>query len=241
MEKLDAIVSLSKTMDCELETGKEKEILSFDGKAGNGSGRKETDIAGAKQLHTLNVYSSDYGFCLTQTFVDEKSNEITSMPEILSRLDLRNTLATWDALNTQKEVVQAVITGKGDYVGALKTIEKNNPKQPIVEETRYFISSVTDISEYSRAVRSHWGVENGLHWHLDFTFNDDKNTTMAKNGAKGLQVMKKLGLAILKMAQCLYPKRTSLKMIRFQLAMSFENEIGRIFSMMNIANLAIAK
>jgi len=81
-------------------------------------------------------------------------------------------------------------------------------------------------------------VENGLHWQLDFTFKDDKNTTMPENGAKNLQIFKKLALAILKMAQCIYPKRTSLKMIRFKLAMSFEQEIGNIFSMMNPANLS---
>ena len=90
-------------------------------------------------------------------------------------------------------------------------------------------------------MRDHWGVENGLHWHLDFTFKDDKNTTMAKNGAQNLQIFKKLALAILKMAQCLYPKRTSLKMIRYILSMTFEREIGNIFSKMDVANLSIQK
>ena len=42
------------------------------------------------------------------------------MPQLLRRMDLRNTIATWDALNTQKETVKTVINGKGDYVGALK-------------------------------------------------------------------------------------------------------------------------
>ncbi|MCL2352416.1 MAG: ISAs1 family transposase [Firmicutes bacterium] len=120
----------------------------------------------------------------------------------------------------------------------IKTINKNNPNLPVVTEQRYFISSVKGIEDFSRAVRSHWGVENGLHWQLDFTFKDDKNTTMPENGAKNLQIFKKLALAILKMAQCIYPKRTSLKMIRFKLAMSFEQEIGNIFSMMNPANLS---
>ena len=124
---------------------------------------------------------------------------------------------------------------------AVKTTKSNNPAKGAVTEVRYFISSVTDVVEFSEAVRNHWGVENGLHWHLDFTFRDDKNTTMIKNGARNLQIFKKLALAILKMAQCLYPKRTSLKLIRYKLAMKFENEIGRIFSMMNVENLRCDK
>ena len=312
MKKADEIVNLSKTLEGEGETAEGKEILSFDGKSSNASGRKDTDAPGSKPLHTLSAYSSDYGFCVAQNFVGEKTNEITSMPDILQRLDLRNTIATWDALNTQKDIVKTVIAGKGDYVGALKgnqhnfhqdvkdyfepdvldslrknrgnyimtkekehsaivtreyfltdeitwlygrekwaglkaigmelkTTEKNNPALPAITETRYYISSFMDINDFSRAVRGHWGIENGLHWQLDFTFKDDNNTTMPKNGAANLQIFKKLALAILKMAHCLYPKRTSLKLIRFRLAMTFEREIGNIFSMMNVNNLKTTK
>lgn len=303
MKKLDEIIQVSTPEKIE-----EKDILSFDGKASRGSARKQTDQAVSAGLHTLSAYSNDFGICVTQAFVPDKSNEITSMPEILKRLDLRNSIATWDALNTQKDVVKAVIEGKGDYVGALKsnhknlyqdvvdyfepdvlktlqkdpkcyesttesehsaiikreyfltedikwlygrenwaglktigmevkTIEKLNPEIQKTVETRYFISSVRNINDFSRAVRGHWGIENGLHWHLDFTFKDDKNTTMAKNGAKGLQMLKKLALAILKVAQCLYPPRTSLKSIRYRLALNFTQETGKIFSMLNKDNL----
>lgn len=45
----------------------------------------------------------------------------------------------------------------------------------IEEEDRYYICSTGgDVEEFERAVRSHWGVENVLHWHLDFTFGDDR-------------------------------------------------------------------
>ena len=314
IKKVDEIIEIAKSEGL-IEAGPEKkDNISFDGKTSRGSSRKETDVAGAESLHTLNAYSSMYGICITQSFIEGKTNEITHMPELLRRIDLRNTIATWDALNTQKDTVKAVIEGKGDYVGALKgnqhnfykdvrdyfepkvleklkkepkgkhytttkekehsavvtreyyltddigwlydrekwaglkaigmavkTIKSNNPSKAAVTEVRYFISSVTGIGEFSNAVRDHWGVENGLHWHLDFTFRDDKNTTMTKNGAKNLQIFKKLAIAILKMAQCIYPKRTSLKLIRYKLAMDFENEIGRIFSMMNVENLRIDK
>lgn len=74
-----------------------------------------------------------------------------------------------------------------------------------------------------------------MHWHLDFTFKDDKNTTMAKTGAKNLQIMKKLALALLKLVQTLY--NCSLKLIRYKLSLSFEKEIENIFTMLNTEDL----
>ncbi len=69
---------------------------------------------------------------------------------------------------------------------------------------RYFICSIDDIEIFSRAVHQHWGIENCLHWHLDFTFKDDKNTTMNKNDAKNLQIVKKIVLSILRIVQTFY-------------------------------------
>lgn len=67
------------------------------------------------------------------------------------------------------------------------------------EETRYYISSLpVNIELFERATRGHWGVENRLHWQLDFTFKDDRNTTMEKTDAKNLQMMKKISLGILR-------------------------------------------
>jgi len=256
-------------------------------------------------LNTLNAYSSDWGMCIDQQFIEDKSNEIPAMPLLLKRLDLKNSIVTWDALNTQKDTVRAVIAGKGDYLGALKgnqgnlfsdvkdyfdeetkaeikkadneryktttekehsaivtreyyleseidwlydkkdwaglsaigveikkTVKFGKETEPIFEE-RYYICSITNINDFARAVRGHWGVENGLHWHLDYTFNDDKNTTTKDNGAKGLQMFKKIVLALLKIAQAVYPPRTSLKKIRYRLSLDYENEIERIFTALN--------
>ena len=61
------------------------------------------------------------------------------------------------------------------------------------EEYRYYICSIgEDADEFERAARGHWGVESKLHWHLDFTFRDDKNTSMGKTSGKNLQIMKKI-------------------------------------------------
>ena len=119
-----------------------------------------------------------------------------------------------------------------------RTVKPLIPDKPVTVEDRYYISSTTDVRVFSRAVRSHWGVENCLHWQLDYTFRDDHNNTTKGNGAEGLQIFKKLALMLLKFAQAVYPKRTSLKNIRYRLTLSFDREIEKIFTAMNVQNLA---
>ena len=73
-----------------------------------------------KNLNVLNVYSDLLSMCIDQEMIEEKTNEITAIPDVIKRLNVKNVICTWDALNTQKNTVEAVIQGKGDYVGALK-------------------------------------------------------------------------------------------------------------------------
>ncbi len=70
-------------------------------------------------------------------------------------------------------------------------------------------------------------MENTLHWQLDFTFRDDKNTSMAKTGAKNLQIMKKIVLSILSLVKSSY--KLSMKKIRYVLSLDYENEIDHFF------------
>lgn len=114
-----------------------------------------------------------------------------------------------------------------------KKVEKNSGE--VIIEERHYISSLSNIEEFSKAVRSHWGVENGLHWHLDYTFRDDQNTSMAKNGAKNLQVLKKVAMGLLKMVKGLY--KLSLNKIRYTLALDFENEIRKVLSVLTVKNI----
>ena len=84
-----------------------------------------------------------------------------------------------------------------------KKLKRDNGTQE--EELRCYICSIEEnAEEFERAVRRHWGVENKLHWQLDFTFRDDKNTSMAKTGAKNLQIMKKIVLSILSLVKSSY-------------------------------------
>ena len=93
----------------------------FDGKVDKSSGRKtnaKNEII--KNLNVLNVYSDLLSMCIDQEMIEEKTNEITAIPDVIKRLNIKGVICTWDALNTQKNTVKAVVEGKGDYVGALK-------------------------------------------------------------------------------------------------------------------------
>ena len=78
-------------------------------------------------------------------------------------------------------------------------------------------------------------MENKLHWQLDFTFRDDKNTSMAKTGAKNLQIMKKIVLSILSLVKSSY--KLSMKKIRYVLSLDYENEIEKMLSMLDVDNI----
>lgn len=119
-----------------------KDILSFDGKVDKGSKRNKGYITEeTKPLNVLNVYSDKLEMCIEQEMIEEKTNEITAIPEIIERLNLKNVICTWDALNTQKENIKAVIAKGGDYCVALKGNQPNFYKdvQDYFDEDRLMI------------------------------------------------------------------------------------------------------
>ena len=119
-----------------------KDILSFDGKVDKGSSRKKGYIVEeTKPLNVLNVYSDKLQMCIDQEMIEEKTNEITAIPDVIKRLDLTNVICTWDALNTQKDNVKAVTSKGGDYCVALKANQGNFYKdvQDYFDEDRLLI------------------------------------------------------------------------------------------------------
>ena len=103
-----------------------KDVFSFDGKVEKGSARKKGYIVEeTKPLNVLNVYSDKLQMCIEQEMIEDKSNEITAIPEVIKRLNLKNVICTWDALNTQKANIRAVVEQGGDYCVALKSNQGN--------------------------------------------------------------------------------------------------------------------
>ena len=104
-----------------LPVNRQYDFYHFDGKIEKSSGRKtnaKNEVI--KNLNVLNVYSDALSMCIDQEMIEDKTNEIRAIPEVIKRLNIKGVICTWDALNTQKKIVKAVIEGKGNYVGALK-------------------------------------------------------------------------------------------------------------------------
>jgi predicted transposase YbfD/YdcC len=72
----------------------------------------------------------------------------------------------------------------------------------VTEETRYFISSLeVDAKKALNAVRSHWLIENSLHWSLDMSYREDECRIRRQNGAEFFTVLRRLSLNIIKKDQ----------------------------------------
>ncbi len=69
-------------------------------------------------------------------------------------------------------------------------------------QTRYFISSLPkDAARFAHAVRSHWGIENRLHWVLDVTFRDDDSRVRKDHAPANFAVIKHIALNLLSKAK----------------------------------------
>ena len=284
----------------------DNDIINLDGRVNRGSTRNETGYNDkVKPLNILNAYSNKYGICLASEQIDDKTNEITAIPDILKRFNVKDNVITWDALNTQTDNVEAVVNLKGDYVVPIKGNQGNfyndlilyfdEKKLEMIKagqtgtayldykekrgenlihyeyyqtedvkwyfdrkkwkklnsiglvkktietgketkvEYRYYISSLfLNIELFSKAIRNHWSVENKLHWHLDFTFKQDDNTTVNKRALMNLELVKKLCLGILNKVKPFY-NNISLRRIRKILSYNFEKGLVDIMCYLSLA------
>ena len=66
------------------------------------------------------------------------------------------------------------------------------------KERRYYISSLSNVADFARGVRGHWGIENGLHWVLDIAFREDESRVRKDHGAENMAVLRHIALNLLK-------------------------------------------
>jgi predicted transposase YbfD/YdcC len=94
-----------------------QEVISFDGQTSCGTADKKKEVRG---IHLLNAWSVDNKICLGQLKTADKSNEIPAMTQLLELLDVKETIVTADAMNTQKATVAKIIEKGADYVLPVK-------------------------------------------------------------------------------------------------------------------------
>ncbi len=210
----------------------EGQLIAIDGKRLCGSYRRD-DRQSA--IHMVNAFATENSVVLGQIKTENKSNEITAIPELLSLLDIQGCLISIDAMGCQTAIAEHIIDKGGDYLLAVKgnqeallnavkkalsttinneitSIEQGHgriearayhvmsAKQVAAEfpqwkglmsigvalgyrktknakeslEYRYYISSAPlSKARFAHAVRSHWAVENSLHWVLDASMKED--------------------------------------------------------------------
>lgn len=89
--------------------------IAIDGKALRGSRSGQTT-----HLHAVSAWACEAGITLAQTFVGEKTNEITAIPELLDMLNLKGAVVTIDAMGTQRAIAGKIVEKQGDYILSVK-------------------------------------------------------------------------------------------------------------------------
>jgi predicted transposase YbfD/YdcC len=241
------------------------DLVAIDGKT---SRRTHDRKSGQKALHLVSAFATTSQLVLGQEAVDEKSNEVTAIPALLERIDLKDALVSIDAMGCNPTIAQSILDAEADYLLAVKdnqptlhddiksyfetapsseverfetigkdhgrielrthtvshivdwiTSERSYPGAPrfpkvvaiamvesrieradkIESERRSYISSrALSAAAFAQAVRSHWAIENNLHWTLDMTFNEDQSRLRAGHGAKNMAVVRHFALNLVR-------------------------------------------
>jgi predicted transposase YbfD/YdcC len=80
-------------------------------------------------------------------------------------------------------------------------------------EVRFYLSSLASNAEkIAQAIRSHWGIENSLHWTLDVTFSEDKSRIRKDHSPENFALLRRLAINLLKQEK---EFKGSLKMKRY--------------------------
>jgi predicted transposase YbfD/YdcC len=97
--------------------------VAIDGKTSRGSGKGK---GGARRaLHLVHAWACEQHLLLGAVATEDKSNEITAIPQLLALLDLRGAFVTIDAMGCQKEIAAQIREQGGHYVLAVK---ENQPR-----------------------------------------------------------------------------------------------------------------
>ena len=239
---------------------KYKGVVAIDGKTVRGSRKQGSKSA----IHMVSAFAAVNGIVIGQVKTNQKSNEITAIPELLKVLDIEDCIITIDAMGCQTKIAEAIVANGANYLLAVKenqkelyaniidifrfsqantfksyedvdtghgrvetrlcTITNNlelltNAKdwknintlvkiesqryikstKETQKETRYYISNLDiDARTIGDTVRSHWGIENKLHWQLDVSFGEDKSRKRDRNAAENYSVVLRMALNLVK-------------------------------------------
>jgi predicted transposase YbfD/YdcC len=135
-----------------------REVVAVDGKTAR---RSHDRGAGKEAIHMVSAWAAANRVVLGQVKTEERSNEITAIPELLRALALKNVIVTIDAIGCQKEIAKQIVDGGADYVLALK-----GNQETLHEDAQHFFDACLqedfetgDWSIKEQAETSHGRVE----------------------------------------------------------------------------------
>uniref|UniRef100_UPI00404836FC ISAs1 family transposase n=1 Tax=Mariniflexile sp. TaxID=1979402 RepID=UPI00404836FC len=103
--------------------------------------------------------------------------------EAITKLDFLDTKENWTGLRSVIKITSE------------RTIKKTDAHS---SETRYYISSLLgDAALMNNSIRSHWAIENNLHWSLDVAMKEDGQLNYVANAAENMNMMKKMALGMI--------------------------------------------
>lgn len=155
------------------------EVVAIDGKA-----LRRALNEGESIPYIVSAWASSNGLVLGQVKVNEKSNEITAVPELLRVLKLQGAIVTLDAMGCQKEIAADIIDQKADYVLALKGNHAN-----VHEEVKTFFedavapcstqcasTATQDKMDFHQTLeKGHGRIETRRYWQsTDIDWFEDK-------------------------------------------------------------------
>jgi predicted transposase YbfD/YdcC len=136
-------------------------VVSVDGKTSRRTGGKDT----GGPLHMVSAFAAGMAMVLGQLATDQKSNEITAIPELLAMLALEGTIVTIDAMGTQTAIARTIRNRGADYVLCVKD---NHPK--LSESILLTLAGAGEIdpaSHFEEQIKGHGRLETRRCWAFD--------------------------------------------------------------------------
>lgn len=134
-------------------------------------------------------------YCLSTPLMADEYTQFTHTEKGHGRIEKRTyTLfhdMTWFEDREEWESLQSLIMVES-------SVTKLKGSKPPSHEVRFYISDHSDVHDAARAIRSHWGVENNLHWVLDVVLKEDNWKTKSDRSAAFLAVLRRLTLNLLR-------------------------------------------
>lgn len=123
--------------------------IAVDGKTIRRSGGENQ-----RASHVITAFASELELVLGQVKTEEKSNEITAIPELLRLFQIKGNIITIDAMGTQKEIAQTIIEREADYVLAVKGNQKR-----LYEDIEFHLDSeIKDKGKAAMKEQGHYAI-----------------------------------------------------------------------------------